>query len=331
MPPVVWLVVGFVVILLGLLIVIRPLTSLWLLAAYVGVSAILSGVLDLLSPRVRAVQTTPRWWTRTLAVIWIVAGLAILVWFGRSLDLLPDAISILLLLGGVSSLVGVGKGRVSQRVLSGAWGLAQIAFGVLALGWPDVTVLVVAVVFGVRTVVYGIALLARGVRQITASERPPSTEPRVQRRRQVWAATGRYATAVLVLVVAVASWGLDDWLEDGAPVVDAFYETPAEVPTGAGHLIRFDTYDGRIPTGGAVTRILYTTTSARGVPAVASALVVAPAEMPLGSRPVIAWNHGTTGVARACAPSLTDAAATKWAIPAVEEALAQGWGGVATD
>ena len=331
MPPVVWLIVGLVVVLLGLLIVIRPLTSLWLLAAYVGISAIISGVLDLLSPRVRAVQTTPRWWTRTLAVIWIIAGIAILVWFGRSLDLLPDAISVLLLLGGVSSLVGVGRGRVSQRVLSGAWGLAQIAFGVLALGWPDVTVLVVAVFFGVRTVFYGIALLARGVRQITAGEQPLSADPRAQRRRQAWAATGRYATAVLVLVVAVASWGLDDFLEDGAPVVDAFYETPDEVPTGPGHLIRSDAYDGRAPAGGVVTRILYTTTDSRGLAAVASALVVAPVDMPLGSRPVIAWNHGTTGVARACAPSLTDAAATKWAIPAVEEALAEGWVVVATD
>lgn len=330
MPPVVWLIVGLVVILLGLLIVVRPLTSLWLLAAYVGVSAIASGVLDLFSPRIRARGTTPHWWTRTLAIVWIAAGVAILVWFGRSLDLLPDAISILLVLGGVSALFGVGRGRVSERVLSGAWGLAQIAFGILALGWPDVTVLVVAVVFGVRTIVYGAGLLVRGLREISAGERP-TLPVRVQRRRRAWAAAGRYATAALVLAVAVGSWGLDDWLEDGAPVVDAFYDTPEDVPAGPGHLIRADQYSGRTPEGGAVTRILYTTTDIWGRAAVASGLVVAPAEMPLGSRPVIAWNHGTTGVARACAPSLTDAAATKWAIPAVEEALAEGWVVVATD
>ena len=46
---------------------------------------------------------------------------------------------------------------------------------------------------------------------------------------------------------------------------------------------------------------------------------------------MIVWNHGTTGVAQGCAPSLRDASATKWSIPALEQALKAGWVVVASD
>jgi len=59
--------------------------------------------------------------------------------------------------------------------------------------------------------------------------------------------------------------------------------------------------------------------------------VIIPREAPPGPRPVVSWNHGTTGVARGCAPSLRDASATKWAIPGLDEAIARGWVVVASD
>ena len=46
---------------------------------------------------------------------------------------------------------------------------------------------------------------------------------------------------------------------------------------------------------------------------------------------MISWNWGTTGVARGCAPSLMDTTATRWAVPAVEQALERGWVVVASD
>jgi len=59
--------------------------------------------------------------------------------------------------------------------------------------------------------------------------------------------------------------------------------------------------------------------------------VIVPTAPFAGPRPVVSWNHGTTGVARGCAPSLRSDAATKWAIPALEAALARGWVVVASD
>ena len=68
-----------------------------------------------------------------------------------------------------------------------------------------------------------------------------------------------------------------------------------------------------------------------GAAAVGSAMVIVPDDPPPGPRPVLIWNHGTTGVARGCAPSLADGTATKWAIPDLERMLARGWVVVAPD
>lgn len=329
-PPRVLLLVGAIVVALGVLIVSRPLTSLVLLGVYVGASAVVMGIVEL-------VGRPAGWWQRTVSAAWIVAGLAVLVWLGRSLELLPPVLAVLLVIGGLASVGrATGAGPASARILALAWGVAQIAFGLLSFTWPDVTVLVLAVVFGVRTVVFGLGVFWRGVVGIRRprQRKEPFDARRAVRRRVIrarWAAAGRYALSLVLVATAAGGWWLNDWLDDGAPVVDAFYDPPAQVPSGHGRLIRSDAYLGRLPENGDVSRILYTTRDALDRPAVASALVIVPKDPPAGPRPVIVWNHGTTGVAQGCAPSLRDASATKWSIPALEQALKAGWVVVASD
>lgn len=329
-PPRVLLVIGAIVVALGALIVSRPLTSLVLLGVYVGASAVVMGIVEL-------VGRPASWWARSVSAAWILAGLAVLVWLGRSLELLPPVLAVLLVIGGLASIGrAVSRGGASARILALSWGVAQIAFGVLSFTWPDVTVLVLAVVFGVRTIVFGLGVFWRGAVGIRRprDRAEPFDAQRAVRRRRVrarWAAAGRYALSLVLVATAAGGWWLNDWLDAGAPVVDAFYDPPAEVPSGHGRLIRSDAYLGRLPENGDVTRMLYTTRDAANRPAVASALVIVPKDLPPGPRPVIVWNHGTTGVAQGCAPSLRDASATKWSIPALEQALKAGWVVVASD
>jgi uncharacterized membrane protein HdeD (DUF308 family)/acetyl esterase/lipase len=332
-PPRLLIVVGIAIAVLGVLIVARPLTSLLLLGAYVGVSAIVSGVLEIVSA-----HRSPDWWTRLFGVAWIVLGLVVLIWIGASLNLLPSILAILLLLGGVDSLAEAvvrrrrgERVRASSRVLAAVWGGAQVGLGILSLTWPDVTVLAVAVVFGVRTLLFGVVQLARGVTAL--ARRPDRGGPAswIRRPHVTLLDAGRYALAVLLVVVTVAGGFLNVWLQDGAPVVDAFYDPPAVLPSGHGQLIRADDYVGTLPPGAAVKRILYTTTDAHGVPVAASGLVIIPDATPFAPMPIVLWNHGTTGVARGCAPSLRDASATRWAIPALDSAIAHGWIVVAPD
>jgi uncharacterized membrane protein HdeD (DUF308 family)/alpha-beta hydrolase superfamily lysophospholipase len=321
---------GLGLVILGALIVTRPLTSIALLGVYVGVSAMISGAAELATH-----PSAPRW-RRLYAALWMLGGMGILVFLERSLDILPRLLAALLILGGLASLGDViGSRRLTERILAGAWGVSQIVFGILAFAWPDVTVLVVAVVFGIRTIVFGGTLLVRSIRSSMPerSRPPPDAAPAAApgKRAQILFAGGRILLSVLLLFVSAAGWALNDWLEDGAPVIDAFYDPPEEVPSAHGRLIRMDDFAGEVPPGAEVSRILYTTRDALGRPAVASGLVIVPTESRPGARPVVAWNHGTTGVARGCAPSLRDASATRWAIPALDDAIERGWVVVASD
>ena len=166
------LAIGFAVLLLGGFIVTRPLTSLWLLAVLVGISAIISGLLGLadaesaqraaldagtVAPSRRA--SAIGGWNRAICILWIAGGIAVLVWLGRSIQLLPAVLSVLLVLGGLGSLAGATRGRVSERVLAVASSLAQVVFGILALAWPEATVVVLSLILGLQILAFGIVLL----------------------------------------------------------------------------------------------------------------------------------------------------------------------------
>jgi alpha-beta hydrolase superfamily lysophospholipase len=77
--------------------------------------------------------------------------------------------------------------------------------------------------------------------------------------------------------------------------------------------------------------MLYWTTGLDGAPAIASGTVLAPTTPPPGPRPVVAVAHGTTGVDRACAPSLLDAPFSDGAGAALQRMVANGWVGVTSD
>ncbi|MGO9802369.1 MAG: alpha/beta hydrolase family protein [Steroidobacteraceae bacterium] len=93
--------------------------------------------------------------------------------------------------------------------------------------------------------------------------------------------------------------------EDALPRT-AFYDTPSLQGSRPGDLLRKAPFDGyALPQGATAVRILYHSLSADGADVATSGVVLIPAgPAPPGGWPVIAWAHGTSGVARMCAPSL---------------------------
>src|SRR6202522_2221444 len=94
--------------------------------------------------------------------------------------------------------------------------------------------------------------------------------------------------------------------KDALPLTN-FYNPPD--PLGArtpGELIRSEPFQGySFPPGAHAMRILYVSRSLDGAPVAASGVVLIPAgPPPRRGWPIIAWAHGTSGVARMCAPSL---------------------------
>lgn len=78
-----------------------------------------------------------------------------------------------------------------------------------------------------------------------------------------------------------------------------------------------------------VWKVVYWTRDAKDAARQATAMVVAPANRMGGPRPVIAWTHGTWGVANKCAPSLSANFYT--ATPALSEMVARGYTVVVPD
>jgi pimeloyl-ACP methyl ester carboxylesterase len=93
---------------------------------------------------------------------------------------------------------------------------------------------------------------------------------------------------------------------DALPLTD-FYTPPSALSASAsGALLRSETFAGyELPPGAHAVRILYHSKARDGHDVAASGVVLIPAGTPPAHGwPVIAWAHGTSGVARQCAPSL---------------------------
>ncbi|MFD0454638.1 DUF308 domain-containing protein [Rhodococcus aetherivorans] len=169
---------GLVCLLLGLLLTTRPLTSLSALGLLIGLAAITAGTADLLAAyrsHAGAVATAT-------ALAWIGFGIAVLAWLGRALDLLAPAVALALVVGGALRLVRAARGDLDERLTTAVLGLADIVFGVLAWRWPDVTVLVVAFLFGIRTVFFGLARIGDGLAALDdRTPDPPRRRPAAPR------------------------------------------------------------------------------------------------------------------------------------------------------
>jgi acetyl esterase/lipase len=112
-------------------------------------------------------------------------------------------------------------------------------------------------------------------------------------------------------------------------VPDSFYTAPAKPPRRPGELIRSEAMRPA-PNGAKAWRILYASTDPDGRPIEVSGVVIAPdLPAPAAGRPVLAWAHPTTGVADACAPSISPLFLDT--IPHLPALVALDWVVVATD
>ncbi|CAN5810933.1 lipase family protein [soil metagenome] len=112
--------------------------------------------------------------------------------------------------------------------------------------------------------------------------------------------------ALLLVLAVIATVALVVVLDRAQPdEPDAFYDPPTSLPDEPpGTILRQEVIDGYQP-GATTYRVLYLSTGHDGKPTAVSGLVLVPdGEAPAGGREVLAYAHGTVGVAERCAPSL---------------------------
>ncbi|MEH1130514.1 DUF308 domain-containing protein [Micromonospora sp. CPCC 206061] len=108
-----------------------------MLILLVTVGIVLTGVTEL-----AAARTSPTPQVAVAAGIgWLAAGAAILVWPGLTIGVLTAIVGASLLVGGLVKVVEALRGNADERASALPLGAASAVLGVLALVWPDVTVL----------------------------------------------------------------------------------------------------------------------------------------------------------------------------------------------
>lgn len=132
LPRWVSLLVGLACVVVGVVLVERPFTSLSVLVALVAAALLATGVMELAAVPVSLVPVI----TVLTGLGWLVAGIVVLAWPGITIVALAIVAGISMIIGGAARVVLALRGTADQRLAACLSGLASVIFGVLALTWP---------------------------------------------------------------------------------------------------------------------------------------------------------------------------------------------------
>ena len=327
MPWWVVLALGAACVAVGVWLLAEPFRSISVLAWLVAAALILSGVAELVSA-----AASPRpWLARVIGAGWIVVGVIAASWPGITTVALAVAVGIALVVGGAIKIVTALFGDGDERFILGISGLTNVVVGGLALAWPAVTVLVLAVLVGVRTVLFGISQLALAVKM---RETPTGSAMAVEAGASPsrWPRWLHVSGALTALALALGGLAISVAVHRATPGEPGpFYTAPSPLPDGPpGTIIRTEVIDG-FHEGATTHRVLYTSTGFDGAPVAVSGIIVVPdGPAPAQGRKVIAFTHGTVGVATNCSPSLQGSKALP-VYEGLDEFVAAGYVVAATD
>lgn len=156
-----WLAVllGVLMVGLGVWLLANLVESVVVLALIIGVSLLTGGIVDALVLG----RDRPRWAAWIEGLLLVAAGIVVLTWPDITLWVLVVTGGLSLLLGGVVQVLiaFVHRHRPSWTIDLGL-GALGIALGTIVLVWPEATVVVIAVLFGLRAVAVGLIAIGAG-------------------------------------------------------------------------------------------------------------------------------------------------------------------------
>jgi uncharacterized membrane protein HdeD (DUF308 family) len=168
-----WLItlLGLVTAVLGICLLVNLATAVSVLALLVAIGLIIEGINEI----VTADRQQRRWLSYLLGAVWIVIGVVAVAWPAITLLALAVTVGIGLLVGGV---VQTGMAIMTRRGLPmwGLWlalGILTFLIGIVALVWPGLTILTLAIWLGITLLVRGVgtiwfSLLLRRAHRITS-------------------------------------------------------------------------------------------------------------------------------------------------------------------
>ena len=164
---------GLAVVALGIVLLLNPVAAARSLALLLGLSFVVGGLLEM---AVGWDAERHRWGSFVLGAILVVGGVLAALWPGVTLWTLVLITGLSLIVHGAGrvGLAVVGRDEIPGWGWLVALGAVNVLVGVLAIVWPQATVLVLCIVFGVQVLFLGLALVVAGFwRPGTEREVPP--------------------------------------------------------------------------------------------------------------------------------------------------------------
>lgn len=171
-----YLIVGLVSILAGILAIVYPDITLLALGIFVGIGLLFSGALDI----AEAIGGSPdsRALTSIVGVLSIIAGLVCLRRPGESLLALVVVLGIYLLVAGIVRFIRA-VSEMEDRAARMGLGIIDSILGILILSLPGLSLVTLAILFALSLLARGafmvwVAIKLRGARHHTE---PPAAVP----------------------------------------------------------------------------------------------------------------------------------------------------------
>jgi uncharacterized membrane protein HdeD (DUF308 family) len=162
-----WAVVlrGAAAVLFGLLALIWPNITVFVLVALFGAYALVDGVLALVAAAMGE-NRGRRGWLIFEGVAGVLAGIVAFVWPGVTTLALLYVIAAWALVTGVLEVMAAIRLR---REIQGEWllilsGVCSVVFGILLAVWPATGALALVILIGCFAIVFGVVLVAFGMR-----------------------------------------------------------------------------------------------------------------------------------------------------------------------
>ena len=149
---------GLATLVIGVVLLFNPVAAARTLALLLGLAFVVGGLLEI---AVGWDAEKRRWASFALGAVLVIGGVLAVVWPGVTLLTLAWITGLSLIVHGAAR---VGLAVVARHETS-SWGWLALAgavnllIGVLAIAWPQATVLVLSLVLGAQVTVFGVLLL----------------------------------------------------------------------------------------------------------------------------------------------------------------------------
>jgi uncharacterized membrane protein HdeD (DUF308 family) len=149
---------GLATLIVGVVLLFNPVAAARSLALLLGLAFVIGGMLEI---AVGWDAEKRRWGSFALGAILIIGGVLAAIWPGVTLFTLALITGLSLILHGAAR---VGLAVVARDEIPGwGWlvlaGAVNLVIGVIAIAWPQATVLVLSLILGAQIAVFGLLLL----------------------------------------------------------------------------------------------------------------------------------------------------------------------------